>query len=214
MGRILAQVRHPLFEAQGVGLRTVRLYGHLGKQFGRVFRLDVRSPAEAVRALSSQINGFEKAIVSAEGVVGYRVFAGRDQRSKERLHEPCAEVESIRIVPVLVGAGDGKAWGQIIIGALMIWASSGTYGWGEALGGFAGAVQGVGIGLMVGGISQLLTKPPSAQGTTDRPENKPSYAFDGAVNTIAQGNPVPLCYGRLIVGSQVISAGLYVEQVV
>jgi predicted phage tail protein len=36
-------------------IRTVRLYGKLGAEFGRVhhFNLDSDSPAEAIRALSS-----------------------------------------------------------------------------------------------------------------------------------------------------------------
>jgi predicted phage tail protein len=56
----------------------------------------------------------------------------------------------------------------------------------------------------------MLFSAPKPQ-NIDRPANKPSYAFDGAVNTAAQGNPVPICYGRLIVGSQVVSAGLVTE---
>lgn len=38
--------------------------------------------------------------------------------------------------------------------------------------------------------------------------NQPSYVFNGAVNTESQGHPVPLCYGRMRVGSAVISAGI------
>ena len=38
--------------------------------------------------------------------------------------------------------------------------------------------------------------------------NTPSYLFNGAVNTTAQGHPVPIGYGRLIVGSAVISASI------
>ena len=47
----------------------------------------------------------------------------------------------------------------------------------------------------------------------EKPENTPSTYFDGAVNTTAQGHPVPIGYGKLIVGSAVISAGLTVEEV-
>ena len=35
-------------------MREIRLYGHLGSRFGRVFQLDVTSPAEAVHALAIQ----------------------------------------------------------------------------------------------------------------------------------------------------------------
>jgi len=65
----------------------------------------------------------------------------------------------------------------------------------------------LGIALTLGGISQLVLGTPSAD-STDRPENKPSYLFNGPVNTVSQGNPVPVCFGMMLVGSQVISAGI------
>ncbi|HCW20974.1 MAG TPA: phage tail protein, partial [Achromobacter sp.] len=47
--------------------------------------------------------------------------------------------------------------------------------------------------------------------TRDSPDNGASYNFNGPVNTSAQGIPVPVLYGRMIVGSAVISAGIYAE---
>jgi len=70
----------------------------------------------------------------------------------------------------------------------------------------------VGWSLIIGGAAQMLFAPKTPDGPADKPDNKASYAFDGAVNTAAQGNPVPVLYGGpLIVGSQVISAGLSAE---
>jgi len=43
--------------------------------------------------------------------------------------------------------------------------------------------------------------------------NKPSYLFNGARNTMTQGNPVPVGFGELGVGSQVISAGIRSVQI-
>lgn len=48
----------------------------------------------------------------------------------------------------------------------------------------------------------------------DSPDNSASYSFAGPVNTEAQGNPVPVVYGRMIVGSAVISAGIDAEDYV
>lgn len=45
-------------------MTTVLLYGQL-RQFGRSFRLSVRSPAEAIKALFIQIPGFERFIANA-----------------------------------------------------------------------------------------------------------------------------------------------------
>lgn len=67
-----------------------------------------------------------------------------------------------------------------------------------------------GIAMIAGGVVQLLT--PVPKGTKNKSvANEPSYSFNGAVNTQAQGNPVPLLYGRMIVGSAVISAGINAE---
>lgn len=201
-------------------MKTVRLYGHLGARFGRVFRLDVASPAEAVRALLMQLPGFRDAVLATEGAGGYRVIAGGAARDLETMRDPCGERESIRIVPVLCGAGR-KGIGQILLGAALIgfgiWTGGANLAFGAAW--KAGGMQlagyfatSIGMSLVMGGISQMLVGTPAAPGSVERPENKPSYAFDGPVNTAAQGNPVPVCYGRLIVGSQVVSAGMAVEQ--
>lgn len=192
-------------------MKIIRLYGALGERFGRVWRFDVKSPAEAVRALCSQLPGFRQ-YLHANRASGYRVLcdtAARDERSLAL----GTDANTIRIVPVVQGAGKGL--GGIIIGAALIWASNGTYGWGEAMGAtLSSAVSSIGFSMVIGGVSQALTKAPSTSSeSVERPENKPSYAFDGAVNTAAQGNPVPVCYGMLIVGSQVVSAGLTTEQV-
>ncbi|HHH1307693.1 TPA: tail assembly protein, partial [Yersinia enterocolitica] len=37
------------------------------------------------------------------------------------------------------------------------------------------------------------------------------YAFGGPVNTVAQGNPIPIGYGERIIGGAIISAGIYTE---
>ena len=41
-----------------------------------------------------------------------------------------------------------------------------------------------------------------------------NFGFGGVTNTINQGVPVPICYGRLYVGSSAISVGLDTDQVV
>ena len=201
---------------------TVLLYGFLGRQFGRVHHYAIGSPAEAVRALCATRRGFRKAIVDGGA---YRVLVGgKDALSADRLPHPTSERETIRIVPVVAGAGRG--FGQIIIGAALIIAApylGPVFGATAAtattagVAGFAGITAGtftaIGISLVLGGVSQFLFAPPKPQGPADRPENRPSFGFDGAVNTAAQGNPVSILYGKLIVGSQVISAGLSVEQI-
>lgn len=192
-------------------MKTIRLYGALGEKFGRVWRMDVKSPAEAVRALCSQLPGFRKHL-QEHSAPGYRVLCDTESRGERELRLGTA-ARTIRFVPVVQGAGRGL--GQIIAGIAVLAYGyfSGDYATVGAYLTSGSAYVAVGASLMLGGISQALTRPPSVGDTVDRPDNKPSYSFDGAVNTAAQGNPVPVCYGELIVGSQVISAGLSTEQV-
>lgn len=191
-------------------VRTIRLYGKLGAKFGRVFKLAVSSPAEAVRALCAQLPGFESYLMKGKDRgEGYSVFVGKRNLSEEELQAPSGS-DDIRIAPILLGSKNGGIF-QVILGAVLVVVGVAIgVGSGGTAGVVASALVGMGVSMMVGGVVQLLT---GTQGTRDRerPENQPSHTFNGAVNTQAQGHPVPLQYGEMIVGSAVISAGISVE---
>lgn len=201
-------------------MKTILLYGFLGRRFGRVHRYDVQTPGEAVRAMTATLEGFRQALIDGGA---YRLLVGGKRGlGREDLHDPVSGSETIRLVPVVSGAGRGV--GQIIAGAILIVAAFYTGGASLSASGFlaggitttfwGGIAVSVGASLIAGGVSQMLFSPKQVSGSTDRPDNRPSFAFDGAVNTAAQGNPVAVLYGGpLIVGSQVLSAGLSVEQI-
>ena len=65
--------------------------------------------------------------------------------------------------------------------------------------------------VMMGGITELLSPRPKKTDQSARQDGT-SYFFDGPVNTTQQGVPVPLIYGRVLVGSQAISAKVTVDQ--
>lgn len=197
-------------------MKTIRLYGTLAVKFGREFVLDVKNAAEAVRALCVIAPGFKEHL-NTYSEPGYFVRAGNDVLSAEELANPVSDKEVIRIMPAIVGAG-GK-FGQIIVGALLIvaafympGASTVLYGAGQSAITVGSIMFSVGVSLVLGGIAQLLYSAPKST-SSEKPDNQPSYAFNGPVNTTQQGNNVPVCYGEMIVGSQVISAGLYVEDI-
>lgn len=198
---------------------TILLYGFLGKKFGKVHQYDVKSSAEAVRALCTTIKGFKEAVIDGGA---YKILVGGTRSISEKdLNNPISSKESIRIIPTVSGRGGGNnPWVNVIIGAILIYLTWGAgasvlAGWG-ASSGVVAVVGQIGISMVIGGVASLLM--PSAkpqEGGIDSYEqvtNKPSHFFNGAVNTAAQGNAVPVCYGRLIVGSQVVSAGLTAEQ--
>ena len=45
----------------------VYLYGHLGKTYGRKHKLDVNSPAEAIRAFSANYKDFRQKVIDGGG---------------------------------------------------------------------------------------------------------------------------------------------------
>lgn len=199
-----------------MALTTVLLYGHLGRKYGQRWVFDIGSPAEAVRALRANCKGFEEAVIGYKP--GYHVFVGKENIGKEDLIAPSGK-EVIKIVPVVAGAGFGDFF-KIIVGIALIY-----FTWGAAASLAPGAtptmaasllgaggsafVSQLGVALVLSGVSSLLAPNP-----TEEKKNKPAHAFDGAQNTIAQGTPVPLGYGRMRVGSAVLSAGVYADQVV
>lgn len=185
-------------------LKTIRLYGKLGHQFGRVHHLAVTNVREAVKALSILIPNFERELMSskARGIV-YAVFIGKKNIHQDELQHPTGN-EEIRIAPVLQGAKRGGIL-QTIIGAalVMVGVFSSVYG--------GASMMLAGSAMMLGGVVQLISPQQVGLSSKDDPNNAASYHFNGAVNTTAQGNTVPLLYGRMIVGSAVISAGIYSE---
>jgi predicted phage tail protein len=190
-----------------VALREVRLYGALGREFGRVFRLAVATPAEAVRALRAVLPGFERAFLGRDGRQAYHVFVGRrDARrdiGKGQLQEPIGAAEPIRFVPVIAGAKRGGVLQTIIGYVLMVAGAVAVVYTGSDFG-----LVTLGFSLMVGGVIQMLS--PQRQGKAAA-SNLPSYAFDGPINNTQQGGPVPCCYGRAMVGSVVVSQGISTE---
>lgn len=190
-------------------MRKVKLYGELAKKFGREFMLEVENVAEAVRALSANFPGFEKELMTAHlRGVEYVVRADKRDVSEMELNNSLAPQETIRIAPIAVGRKKGGVF-QTIFGAILVVVGVVLNASGQTWGTYL--IQ-AGIGLVAGGIIQMLIPVPKTDDPSERPENKPSTYFDGAVNTMAQGHPVPLGYGKLMVGSAVISAGLTVEE--
>ncbi|UYC12846.1 tail assembly protein [Xanthomonas sp. CFBP 8445] len=192
-------------------VRIVRLYGALRARFGKEFRLAVASPAEAVRALSVQLPGFQAFLMGAKDRgMAFAVFAGRRNLGEDQLHDPPGE-DMIRIAPVLQGAKRGGTL-QVIVGAVLIAAgyalstlSGGSLAW------IGVPLTNAGIAMVLGGVVQMLSPTQKGLGAQDSPANKPSYAFNGPVNMQAQGNPVPVAYGDTWCGSAVISGGIFAE---
>ena len=184
-------------------LTKVILYGKLRK-FGREFELYVKSPAEAMHALSVMVPGFKHYMESADKLgMEFAVFNGKRNITQEELH--LGAKPEIRIAPVY---GGRKRAGmlQTVLGVALVAAGYFTGGTTSATG---LAMMQMGAALAIGGVVQMLTPVAKGLKTKEDAENRSSYAFGGPVNTTAQGTPVPLFYGYREVGGAVISAGMF-----
>jgi predicted phage tail protein len=190
-------------------LHTIRLYGVMGQKFGRVHKrkLDIGSPADAVNALMHTIPGFSRFLTRSRDMgLAFTVFAGKRNLEEGDLRAPTDEGEDIRIAPVLRGRKGGVF--QIILGAVLIAAS-----FIPLLAPVSPYLLSTGIAMVAGGVVQMLTPLPRATGSTDKNGQQANTSFNGPVNTVAQGNPLPVFYGGpMPVGSVVASAGIRVME--
>lgn len=179
-------------------LKTIKLYGVLGKKFGKEFHLAVESTREAVKALSVQVPGFEQFMLTAhEQGLAFAVFQDDENISEDQIDfETGAKV--IKIVPKVIGAG-GNGILQTILGAVMIVVGVITQQYWAV---------GMGVGMMVGGIAQMLAPKVDTE-DQNQDGNRANKGFGGAVTTIAQGNPVPILYGQREVGGFIVNAGQF-----
>ena len=220
-------------------LRKVRLYGELAKFVGhRVLEADVSNAAQAIRFLIVNWPELEHHMADRY----YKVLVEDWQLSTNELHYPTGQVETIKIVPVVGGAGGNGGFGSILMGAALIGASflfpgAGMFGvvgvGGTGVVGGAGytglaatgwtavgvgtavgtAVSVVGAAMVLGGISQMLTPVPEVPEVGQDPRVGDSCSFSGIQNTSRAGVPVPIVYGEVITGSVAISIGVDTVQV-
>lgn len=211
-------------------LRRIKLYGGLAKFIGkRVLYADVANAAEAIRYLIANWPEVHQYMAEKH----YQVFAGDWNLDLEELHAPAGEA-SIRIVPVVGGAGSGVA--KIFIGIAIVAAAIVTGGIasaGIALGGFMGigtvatAFVVAGAGLVLAGTAQLLSPTPQlggglgdggteggGSGLSDKKRRggNASQNFNGIQNVSRQGLAIPLMYGEVATGSLVVSSAVDVSR--
>ncbi|EAA8667355.1 tail assembly protein [Salmonella enterica] len=186
------------------------LHGDL-QRFGRRFSLSIKTGAEGVYALAMQIPGFREKM--SEGWYQIRI-AGEDvseETLSARLHEPLSPGAVIHIVPRMEGAKNSGLF-QVIAGAALIVASFipglNVAVWAGMAATWSSLAFSIGASLMLGGVAQMLTPKPHSPSMHHADNGKQNVYFSSLDNMIAQGNPLPILYGEMLVGSRRISQSL------
>lgn len=207
-------------------LTKIKFHGVLGMSLNSDWNLSVKSVGEAMNAINilSGRKFFKFLLENDKKGVKYQVLInGRTVEPEEKLdvNKPetlrnselvmnFKELKSIDIVPVIEGADSNvlsivAGVVLVVVGILLLPYS----------GGFSAALIVAGIGLIGAGVINLLSSPPKFDDFREIANNggKVSYLFNGPQNTIREGGPVPVGYGRLLIGSQVVAASYDVSAV-
>lgn len=174
---------------------NVKFHGSL-RQFGTAFKLDVENASEAIKALTTQIPRLREFIQKGY----FTVRIGKhylDNRYLEKgLFYTLKEGMTIHLTPVLKGSKRAGVF-SVIVGVILVIASYWT----------GGTTFATGMAMIVGGVAQMLMKPPPMPESREKDKIK-STSFSNLSNMVAQGRMVPLAYGRMLCGSMVISQGV------
>ncbi|WP_034134216.1 tail assembly protein [Pseudomonas lactis] len=178
----------------------ITLTGPLARMFGPTHRraLDSGQGWEVFKALKCTLDGFEAEIKRLDSL-GMRFAIFRNGKNIGVKGLGLCGTREIKIVPVIHGSKRAGIL-QTVLGAVLLVASI----WFPAL-------APAGIGLVAGGVIQMLSPQASGLKQSAAPENAPSYAFGSAKNTTASGNPVPICIGERDWGGMIISASITAE---
>ena len=154
---------------------TVKLYGELGARYGRVYRLDVASPAEAVHALCTQLRGLRQYFIE-HGAQKFRVRGVQDYDEHD-LHYPQRE-GVLKIVPLVQGAG---AWGKVIGGAALAVIGAIAIAYQQPWG---AKVVALGVALALGGVAEMLAPRVRGTATPEKAENMVDEARLAAADSL------------------------------
>lgn len=195
-------------------LVKITLHGKLADIVQKeTWELDVCSGAEAIHAINSQSDeklrkyflSQEKKDFRYDVLINGKKTKNNGDLSYNELSMPRNNIETIDFIPATEGAGGD--WLLFSIGLM-----------GMGLAGNQMSFM-ASMALFAQGLANLLSKPPAlpeprqiSNPTSDPSQLANSYLFNGPVNVINEGGPVPIGYGRVMVGSQVIMTAYEVKK--
>lgn len=198
---------------------SVFLYGHLAKEFGKEFRLDVKTPISAIKLLEANFPGrFQKSFLKGSFHIVRGDLSPSNSIGQGMLHFESSK--DMHIMPEITGSKERGLF-QTIVGVVILAAVTyATWGAGTpATGSFLGLSYGtwgsIGTSLVLSGVSTMLAGTPQLNsafgGVNEDVDPRKSSIFTGAENVVGQGRPIPIVYGEVEVGSIVASRSLTVE---
>jgi predicted phage tail protein len=163
-------------------MTEVHLHGILAKKYGKVHRIALKKPRDILFAMEANYDDFLKDLKDlTRKNIFYSFVVNNKVLTKNETDAADKSIKKIDLVPIINGGG-----AELIVG-IIISVASAVYSYVQA-----GKVE--------------YPKIPGASSTTSA--NSRSLAFSNRENLTEQGNPVPLVYGRIKIGSAVIQSSI------
>jgi hypothetical protein len=163
-------------------MTEIHLHGILGQKYGKLHKFSIKEPKDVVRALEANNEDFTKDLkdLLKKNIV-YTIVAD-DQWVQGNFFLNNKKIKKIDFVPMIIGSG----WVAAVV-SLVISIAVAVYSYVQA-------------------GKQQYPEIPGAEGVSS--VNSRSLAFSNRENITEQGNPVPLVYGRMKIGSSVIQSSI------
>lgn len=196
-------------------MTNVIIHGELGKVFGANHTFKLEKLMDVVKALNANNPGFKEHILSLfyKGVHYNMVNLEKPNQKWDSIEEYSKEEapDEIHLVPEIAGAGLVAA----AVGAVA--AIAGAIGGivaAVSLSSIGGFLLNLAVGLLIQGIMTLLFPvelPKTSAQTVETKIDTSSYIFTNLQNNAVQGFPIPLVYGEMRIGSNIIATNVVSE---
>ena len=162
-------------------MTTIKIHGILAKEYGESFSMELSRPRDVVRAIDANRDGFRKRMIDLQkSGLSYDILVDRKRMDTQEFLST-KNPNEIDIVPLITGYGPVG----MFVASLVVSIAS-------ALIQYAlmdpGTIEG-GESTVSGGTESLIFQ-------------------GGAANVASQGDPLPIGYGRLMVGSNIIQSSI------
>ena len=166
----------------------VHLHGILGNKYGKIHKFAAKSPKDILNALEANYSEFRRDLkdLALKNIHYTCVTNGKWLKNGKFCDE---KIQKLDFVPMILGSGAiaGTSITWLMVASFVLAVGSAVYSFVQA-----GKME--------------FPEVPGSTGTSTALNR--SLAFSNRENIIEQGNPVPLVYGRIKVGSFVIQSSI------
>lgn len=186
-------------------LRKIVLHGALKKFSAEPLEIAVHDSADVFSALKSRFPEFKTFMWEHPNF--NIVLSDKDVKNPRPVYpeffsSPFLKCEEIHLIPSTEG-------GYAALAAYLV-----ELGMSAAVAAVVSTIViNVAISLVIGAVSNMLAPQTKTDGTSQSPDQRPSFLYNGPENVTEQGYQVPIVYGTHMTGSVVVSAGVTDEQI-